>query len=51
VGTVEAGVGADDGPAGVDEMESEVIVSMSLGKMEREKRLTLERRHCEVCSD
>lgn len=32
MGTVEAGVGADDGPAGVEEMESTVAVSMKFEK-------------------
>ena len=51
MGTVEAGVGADDGPAGVEEMESEVFVSIHMRRLERKAKLTLERRHCKVCSD
>lgn len=51
MGTVEAGVGADDGPAGVEEMESEVFVSMCLGKDGERRKLTLERRHCGLLSD
>lgn len=51
MGTVEAGVGADDGPAGVEEMESEMVVSMSLGKTETKAKPTLERRHGEVFSN
>ena len=30
--TVEAGVGADDGPAGVEEMESTVVISTKSGE-------------------
>jgi hypothetical protein len=41
---VEAGVGAEEGPAGVDAMESSSIFSDNLGG-DIAQELTLERRH------
>ena len=51
MGTVEAGVGTDDVPAGVEEMESEMNVSIDLEKMEMDPERTLERRHGKIGGD